>query len=69
MKAILEFNLPEESDNFETASNATKYRAILSDLYGWLRSKTKYEDIESIEVEQVKKKMIELLTDYNLSDF
>lgn len=44
MKAILEFNLPEEQSEFELASNANKYYSILWELDQHLRSKIKYAD-------------------------
>jgi hypothetical protein len=42
MKAILEFNLPEERDEFEQASNAWKYHSVLWDFDQFLRNKIKY---------------------------
>lgn len=45
MKATLEFNLPEDSDDHYTAINAAKYRLALYELDNWLRSKLKYEEL------------------------
>ena len=42
MKAILEFNLPDDQQDFELASNAMKFWSVLYDLDQDLRSKTKY---------------------------
>lgn len=42
MKAILEFNLPEDQQDFELASNALKFWSVLYHLDQDLRSKTKY---------------------------
>jgi hypothetical protein len=42
-KGILEFNLPEEQDEFETASKAYQYRIALESIYSdIIRSRIKY---------------------------
>ena len=41
-KAILKFDLPEESNEFNTCLNGAKYISILQDLDQELRNKTKY---------------------------
>lgn len=52
MKAILEFNLPEEREEFELASNAAQYSIVLDDLDEFLRRKLKYES-ETYSEEQL----------------
>lgn len=42
MKSTLEFNLPEEDEEFRTALDGHKFRHILSDLNEHLRSIMKY---------------------------
>jgi hypothetical protein len=42
MKAILEFNLPDDQQDFEMASNVMKFWSVLYELDQDLRSKTKY---------------------------
>lgn len=42
MKAVLEFNLPEDQQEFELATKGMKFWSILWDLDQSLRSKTKY---------------------------
>jgi hypothetical protein len=42
MKAILEFNLPDDQQDFQLASNAMKFWSVLYELDQDLRSKTKY---------------------------
>jgi hypothetical protein len=44
MKAILEFNLPDDQDEFDFATRGSKYYIILWELDQWLRSKMKYDD-------------------------
>jgi hypothetical protein len=45
MKAILEFELPEDQYDFDTASNGWKYRLVLCDIDDFLRNKLKYEEL------------------------
>jgi hypothetical protein len=45
MKAVLEFDLPEENHAFYMAVNASGMHSVLHDYDQWLRSKIKYEDL------------------------
>jgi len=42
MKAILQFTLPEEQEEFEAAQDGWKYRRIITDMDEHLRSIVKY---------------------------
>ena len=42
MKAILEFNLPEDNVEFQLATNASKWYSVAWDIDQYLRSQTKY---------------------------
>ena len=42
MKAILEFNLPDDQSDFELAINGYKWQLVAWELDQWLRSQTKY---------------------------
>jgi hypothetical protein len=42
MKAILEFNLPEEDVEFQTANNAGKMKSVLLEMDRWLRYNIKH---------------------------
>lgn len=44
MKATLEFTLPEEREEYEQATSAHKYLAVLLGLAEWLRSELKYQE-------------------------
>ena len=71
MKAILEFNLPEENVEFEFAINASKWCSVCWELEQYLRSKTKYApDSMSNEVyealNETRDKLRELLIEYNV---
>ncbi len=42
MKATLEFNLPDDQLDFDTAVNGSKWMGAMWQLDKWLRSQTKY---------------------------
>ena len=65
MKATLEFNLPEDNQEFELTSKALKMYSTLWDLDVWLRSEIKYKDKE---LDEVRDKLRELMAD-NRIDF
>ena len=45
MKAILEFNLPEENEEFQAAVNGLNYKSAIWDYDQWLRSEMKYSEL------------------------
>lgn len=49
MKAILEFNLPEEQEYFEDASNGWKWQHAMWQLDQFLRTKVKYASDDASE--------------------
>lgn len=71
MKAILEFNLPEEQEEFEYAINGSKWASLVWNLDQELRSKIKYsEDITDEEeniYREVKSMLYELMSEKNLT--
>ena len=42
MKGILEFDLPEDREEYEIAVNGYKYKSVLEELTSFLRQKIKY---------------------------
>ena len=42
MKAILEYNLPEDQDDFELATKGSKWYGVVWDIDQWLRAQYKY---------------------------
>ena len=66
MKAILEFNLPEDNQEFELHTKALKMYSTLWDFDLWLRSEIKYNNQE--QYEPVREKLRELMND-NRIDF
>lgn len=45
MKAVLEFNLPEEQDYFDLAQRGGAYESILHDIQQFIRKQIKYGEI------------------------
>lgn len=68
-KVIIEFNLPEENEEFKTATKATDMSLVLWDFSQHLRSKIKYGDLPEAEYaiyEAIREKFHEILNDYNV---
>ena len=66
MKAILEFTLPEETNEHQTALEGGKWRAALEELDNWLRGIDKYGG-EVPTAQGVRTKIYEILQEDNLS--
>lgn len=46
MKATLEFNLPEETEEFELAKDGHKWHRVVCEIKEHLRNKVKYEQLD-----------------------
>ena len=69
MKAILEFNLPEDREAFEVASKAMDWSLVVWDMEQHLRKKLKYDnDYETPNqaLEHMRETLNELLVDKGL---
>lgn len=69
MEGILKFNLPEEKESFDLAVNGYKWKFACSDIYQWLRSKRKYEelsDAEAVCFDMFWEKFFDILGEYEL---
>lgn len=69
MKAILEFNLPDDKFDFALATNAYKYYAALSSLADKLRSIDKYgtDEQRAMDVSQVRELFYETMNEEDAS--
>lgn len=47
MKAMLEFSLPEEQEEFHTASGAGATMSVVEDVLLYIRNRLKYEDLSA----------------------
>ena len=64
MKATLEFNLPEDIDDFNHATNGFNYYMALVEMDEWLRAEYKYNDKE--EMYEVRNKLREIISENNV---
>ena len=72
MKAILEFNLPDDEQEYTLANNALNFWNVLYELDKDLREKIKYPSDEMTEdkcntYQEVRDMLHELLNSYNIS--
>lgn len=70
MKGILEFKLPEESEDFELAQQGLQWKCVVSELLDFLRSEVKYKDHTAEEyamLDLIRDRIWEDLKDRNLS--
>lgn len=67
MKAILEFNLPEDNAEHKWALNGFKWMSICHELDQWLRSAAKYEDRDTVTVDEVRARIHEEMEESGLS--
>ena len=69
MKAILEFNLPEDEEQFNVASKGMDWALVVWDIDQLLRNKLKHGDIfpnTRAELEKIRKTINEMLADRGL---
>lgn len=64
MKATLEFNLPEEKDEYDFANNGLNYYLTLVEFDHWLRSEYKYNGNEAMF--EVREKLQQFINDNNI---
>jgi len=64
MKATLEYNLPEDQEDFNYATNGFNYYHALYEFDQWLRSEYKYNGKE--EMYEVRNKLREIISDNNV---
>jgi hypothetical protein len=64
MKAILEFNLPEDKEDFDFATKGINYYAALVEFDNWLRSEYKYNGNEPMF--EAREKLQQFINDNNI---
>lgn len=64
MKALLEFNLPEDQEDFKYATNGFNYYMALVEMDQWLRSEYKYNGKE--DMYEVREKLNEIILENNV---
>ena len=63
MKAILEFNLPDDQGEYERVNKAIDLCGVLFDFDQYLRSEIKYHDKD---LQDARDKLYELMGSYNI---
>jgi len=64
MKATLEFNLPDDQEEFNHANNGFNYYMALVEMDEWLRAEYKYNDKE--EMYEVREKLRQIIFENNV---
>ena len=70
MKAILEFNLPEDEEQFNAANKSMDWALLAWDIDQLLRNKLKYSDLlpnTRAELEEIRDTLNEMLADRGLT--
>ena len=67
MKVNLIFDLPEETEDYNSAVNGAKYKFVLQDLDNKLRQLYKYENKKNIKIEDVRTLIYELADERGVS--
>ena len=72
MKAILEFNLPEDQNEYQMANDASNMFNALWDMNQWLRKQNKHipdnvSDIELNTLEKCREEFINVLINNNIN--
>jgi len=69
MKAVLEFNLPEEQEQYQIANRFMDWALAVKDIDDWFRNRLKYGqefDSGSEELEKARQALFEILEDRGL---
>ena len=67
MKAIIEFNLPEDSDEHQIALDGWKWRIAVQEIDNKLRAMLKYEEKETFDIETMREFISSMLSDQNIT--
>jgi hypothetical protein len=60
MKAILEFNLPDDQEAFDVCKDGLKWRQVVIDIDNYLRGESKYQDNDLTSVAELREKIREI---------
>lgn len=63
-KAVIEYNLPEEAEEFKVAIAAYTNYSILLDIQEYVRKLSKYDERETLPKDEVIEALRELLSEY-----
>ena len=66
MKAIIEFNLPEEEDQFLEAVNGYNWKSVVQEFDEWMRNTIKHQNPPNISLREVRLRFNNLITEKDL---
>ena len=70
MKAVLQYDLPEDETDYKNAVNGWRWRRVVEEMDSRLRDKLKYDTLPDPlydEIQHVRDGLFELLHDFNLT--
>lgn len=67
MKAILKFDLPEESHEHEAAMRGQSLAFVIWELDQWLRNEAKYGARNELPTDEVREKLREVMAQHGLT--
>lgn len=68
-KVVLEFNLPEEEQQFRAAVDGGKWQVVVTDMDEWLRQKCKYAESDVLTAGEARDKLRELASEAGMELF
>lgn len=68
-KITIEFKLPEDREDFDSAIYGTKYRIIIQEMFDWLRTQIKYQNIETLPLQDVRDKFWEIVKEHEMENY
>jgi len=66
-KAILEFNLPEEQEEYKLTLKAGDWMMVCSEMDNWLRNRIKYENRNDLQ--EVRDVLLGLMNEYEVHNY
>jgi hypothetical protein len=66
-EAILKYILPEDDSEYTLAVNGSNAFSVLWGLDCWLREQTKYKGIDTVDVDVVREKIRDLMSDNGIN--
>lgn len=66
MEAVLKYNLPEDQYDFNCAIKGHDWQMVMWDLDQKLRAKSKYEEIHSMDIADIRDLIRQLMEDRNV---
>jgi len=68
MRAILEFDLPDEESNLQLAVDGYKWKSVIEEIDQILRNKAKYEEQETISIDEIRTIITDKMTYWGLKE-